>query len=165
MHPIRVPSLAENINEATVGRWLVVEGAAVQAETGLVELLTEKAEFTLEADAAGVVSAILAPPKSVMPVGSLLCVLDASAEEIQSAREENERRITMHLTRATVKIRKSKAPPAPPRPAGAAIRATPAARRLAKESQADLAEIAAALGVEGPVKEEHVRKFMDESQT
>lgn len=165
MHPIRVPSLAENINEATVGRWLVAEGATVQAETGLVELLTEKAEFTLEADTAGVVSAILAPAKSVMPVGSLLCVLNASAEEIQAAREENERRITMHLTRATVKIRKSKASPGPARPAGAAIRATPAARRLAKENQVDLVEIAAALEIAGPVKEEHVREFLEESQT
>ena len=83
---IRMPSLAENVNEATVVSWLVKEGDPVAAGQGVAEIVTEKAEFTLEAEAGGAVTAILAAEKSVLPVGAILCILDGSAEEIRTAR-------------------------------------------------------------------------------
>ena len=52
---IRMPSLAENVNEATVVSWLVKEGDPVAAGQGVAEIVTEKAEFTLEAEAGGAV--------------------------------------------------------------------------------------------------------------
>jgi pyruvate/2-oxoglutarate dehydrogenase complex dihydrolipoamide acyltransferase (E2) component len=166
MQVLRVPSLAENVTEATVGRWLVAEGAAVRAGEEMAELLTEKAEFTLEAPGDGTVSAILAPPKSVLPVGAALALLDATEEEIAAARGENARRLAEHV-RAD--------PPPPPVEGGAArerapgrpasgVRATPAARRLAKEAGADLAEIALAAGTSGILRVEDVRAWLAERE-
>lgn len=154
---IRVPSLAENVNEATVGAWLVAEGERVAAGQGVAELITEKAEFTLEAEAGGVVNALLAPAKSVMPVGSALCLLDATPEEIAAARVDNERRCNRHLSAPTVQLKIVAAP----RPDGARVRATPAARRLAQERGVSLEEVAEAAGEVGIIRDEHVLAFID----
>ena len=45
--------------------------------------------------------------------------------------------------------------------AGGKVRATPVARRLAKEHNLDLTEIVAKYEIAGAVKEEHVRLFLD----
>jgi pyruvate/2-oxoglutarate dehydrogenase complex dihydrolipoamide acyltransferase (E2) component len=159
MREIRIPSLAENVNEATVGSWLVEAGQSVNAGQGVAELLTEKAEFTLETDCAGTVSACLAPEKSVLPVGYILCVLDATEEELCAAKKENERIEKSYTESDTVALASKDA--SVPRPVSAAgVRATPAARRLAKENGVDLGEIAEALKISGPVKEEQVREFL-----
>lgn len=157
MHKIRVPSLAENVNEAAVGSWLVGEGEHVTEKGELVELLTEKAEFTLESDYAGIVTAILAPPKSVMPVGSILCVIDGTEDDAVAADAENNLVVRKHSAAPTVEMRR---PVEFSRP-GSDVRATPAARRLAKENGISLSEVAQRLGVTGPVKEEHIREFLE----
>ncbi len=166
MHEVRVPSLAENVNEATVGRWLVEEGQTVAAGDGVVELLTEKAEFALEIENGGKVSAILAPTKSVMPVGSILCLLDASDHQIRKAALDNEQRMAQHLAADTIMLPvEGQEPEVKDAPGVAAknVRATPAARRLAKENKLDLAAIAEKYGIVEAIKEEHVRRFLDEA--
>jgi len=159
MVKIRVPSLAENVHQATVAEWLVAVGDRVEPGQGVVSMLTEKAEFTLEAETGGMVTALLAPVKSVLPVGTILCLLDAKEAEVQAARQENEAIIQKLLTADTIHEDLEAPRPASPRPGGD-IRATPAARRLAREAGADLAQIAEALRIEGPIKEEHVRAYV-----
>ena len=44
---------------------------------------------------------------------------------------------------------------------GSRVRATPAARRLAKEHGIDLGEVKRSLGLEGIVREEDVRRFLE----
>ncbi|MBN2711852.1 MAG: E3 binding domain-containing protein [Planctomycetes bacterium] len=163
MKAIRVPSLAENVNEATVGAWLVVVGQPVRKGQDLVELITEKADFTLESEEEGVVTAVLAPPKSVMPVGSILCVLDASEDEVTRARESNERKMGEHLDAPTVEIdlRNPDALMAAPDRKSTGVRATPAARRLAKELGVNLEDVANDMNVKGAIKEEHIREFLE----
>lgn len=166
MQIIRVPSLAENVNEATIGHWLVKPGDVIEPGQGVVELITEKAEFTLEAEEGGRVDARLAPEKSVMPVGSALLVLDATEEEIHEVREENLLRVRRHLSSPTVEINLNsgdalQAPPRAPAPGGS-VRATPAARRLAKELGVDLQDVAERFENADILKEDHVREFADD---
>lgn len=160
MECIRVPSLAENVTEATVGPWIVKEGETVQKGDEVVELITEKAEFTLEAEVEGVVTACLVPEKSVLPVGCILCVLNGTEAEVALARQENERRLEAHtespmLWAETVQMEAVEEI----RPKGR-TRATPVARRLAKEAGVELSVIAEAQGVDGVVKEEHVQAYL-----
>lgn len=161
MRAIRVPSLAENVNEVTVRRWLVAEGERVAVGDGLVELITEKAEFVLEVEEdGGVVTALLAPPKTVFPVGAVLCLLDGTDGEAEEARRENTRLCEQHLNASTVSIATDRETRSL---LGAApgVRATPAARRLAKERDVDLVELVQTFRIEGPVKEEDVRQFLE----
>ncbi len=157
MHLIRVPSLAENVEQTTVARWLVAEGDRIEPGQDVVEMLTEKAEFTLEAEVGGTVSARLMPEKSVLPVGTILCVLDGTEADIASARTENETLIEKLLTTDTVQAELGGSAPRP----ASRTRATPAARRLAREAGVELAAVAEALGLSEAVKEEHVQAYLE----
>ncbi len=158
MFRIRVPSLAENVEQATIGRWLVNVGDEVEAGQEVAEMLTEKAEFTLESEEAGRVTCLLAPEKSVLPVGTVICMLDADEEAIAEARRENDAIVSRLMTTETVRQKPGRSVAANMPAAG--IRATPAARRLARESGVRLDEVAGRLGIEGIVREEDVRDFL-----
>ncbi len=162
MEAIRVPSLAENVNEATVREWLVAEGESIAIGQGVVELITEKAEFTLESEVQGTLTTCLAPAKSVMPVGSILCVLDASEDDVEAARVENRDLSRKHFSAPTVELDPTKAAELARSPRhGSDVRATPAARRLAKELGLDLEDVARRLGINVPLKEAHVRAHFE----
>lgn len=171
MKAIRIPSLAENVNEATVSAWLVTEGDTVAKGQPVAHLITEKADFELESDHDGTLSRILAPAKSVMPVGGILAVLDAKIMEIKIAEFENEQAMKRFLTTDTVQLEVYEEEDLPvstddttvviARPNSDRVRATPAARRLAKENNLDLAAIAAARELEGMVREEDVRRYLE----
>lgn len=167
MHRVRLPSLAENVNEATLAHWLVEPGDAVDPGTPLAELITEKAEFTLQAQppVRGRVQARLASPGSVLPVGYILCLVGPEAdEEAQAAAEQENRRLLARKAQdlAGSLAAEDASPQAPHIPAvGAGVRATPAARRLARELGLDLADVAA-VGAAQPLREQDVRTFAEE---
>ncbi|MBN1256579.1 MAG: E3 binding domain-containing protein [Planctomycetes bacterium] len=165
MHLIRVPSLAENVEVATIASWLVKAGDEITPGAELVELITEKAEFTLEAEeeVSGTLLACLAPEKSTLPVGYILCVVgeESDREKLAAAREENAGRLQQDAS--TGVSLDSFTPRAVPQIFGA-VRAAPAARRLAKELGLELAEIAAALNLDRPLKEQDVQDYYQNQQ-
>jgi 2-oxoglutarate dehydrogenase E2 component (dihydrolipoamide succinyltransferase) len=129
---VRLPELGESIVEATLGKWLVKEGDRVEQDQPLVEVTTDKADAELPAPAAGVVEKILVAEGAVVRVGTVLArIAEAGARPAPGARAERARP-------------ERPAPPAAPREATAragAARATPVARRLAQESEIDLADV------------------------
>ncbi len=76
---INVPTLGESVTSATVGRWMKHEGDPVAVDEPLVELETDKVTVEITAPAAGVLSSIVAPEGSEVPVGALLATLEAGA--------------------------------------------------------------------------------------
>jgi hypothetical protein len=50
-----MPRLSDSMEEGTIVRWIVADGAVVRVGDELVEIETDKATMTYEADAAGVV--------------------------------------------------------------------------------------------------------------
>jgi len=49
-----VPKLGQTMEEATLARWLVADGAKVEQGQEILEVETDKALFTVEATARGV---------------------------------------------------------------------------------------------------------------
>ena len=76
---IKVPTLGESVTSATVSRWMKHEGDAVAADEPLVELETDKVTVEVGAPSDGVLSSIVAPEGSEVPVGALLATLEAGA--------------------------------------------------------------------------------------
>jgi len=152
---IRVPSLAENVLEATIGLWRKAEGDPVAENEGIAELVTEKAQFTLESAGAGRLTARLAEEKSVLPVGFILALLDGTPADAEAARAENEQLLARRREEMGVAPAPASGPStSAPRTAGS-FRATPAARRLARERGVDLAALSARLG-DRMIREEDV---------
>lgn len=126
----RLPDLGEGLAEAEIVQWHVSEGDHVVADQPLVSVETDKAVVEVPAPCSGRVVKILAEPGAILPVGAPLV-------EIETEEVTDTGTVVGELPAAG---RRAAAPPPPPAP-GEAVRALPAARRLAEELGLDLAEI------------------------
>jgi len=87
---IVVPELGESVVEATVIRWIKNEGEAVSLGETLVELETEKANFEVASETAGVLEKILKNPDEDVEIGDVLGMINengtANAEIVSEAK-------------------------------------------------------------------------------
>lgn len=167
----KLPDIGEGIAEGEVTRWHVKEGQAIKEDDPFVEVMTDKATVEIPAPRAGVIQKLLAKEGETVPVGSVICVIDAaggapSAEPAaagkvpaQPVREpepaakaparpvrEPEPATASASSRRTAS---SNGPAAAPRTravepvatGGSRILAAPAVRRRARESGVDLREV------------------------
>lgn len=161
---IRFPKVAPGVEEAMVGVWRKGLGDFVARGEPLVEIITDKATFDLEAEAEGVLLCVAAPEKSTVPVGYALAAVGQPGEAPPDLEAEN--RQVMERFEAQSASAEWK-PPAPsagggfaPQAPGEPVKATPGARRLARSEGVELAEVAKAKGG-GVVREEDVRAFLE----
>ena len=157
---VEMPKANENLTEATLDRWLVREGDVVTINQSLCDIITDKAKFEMPSPAAGTILKHCAPERSVLPVGYVMCVIGEATELIPASLDvKNDALIAAHKGMVTAV---SSAPAiAIDTAASPAVRATPAARRVAKELNVDLAAVAKALNLTGPVNEKDVRAFYE----
>lgn len=73
---MKVPPVGESIAEVTVGTWHKKEGDVVKRDEVLCELESDKASFEFPAEADGVLH-ILAQEGDVLPIGAVICTIDA----------------------------------------------------------------------------------------
>ncbi|PZD93614.1 dihydrolipoyllysine-residue succinyltransferase [Paenibacillus sambharensis] len=79
MADIIIPELGESITEGTISRWLKKEGDSVQAGDLLVELETDKVNLEISAEADGVLGAQLKGEGDAVQVGEKIGTISASA--------------------------------------------------------------------------------------
>lgn len=166
MTNVEMPKANENMIEATLDRWLVKEGDTVTKDQGLCVIITDKATFEMPSPAAGTVLKILSPGRAILPVGYVLCVLGSPCEAAPlDLAAKNDALVAAHRSAAVALGASAGAtagmPAAAAIAAGSGVRATPVARRLAKEAGVDLAAIVAALKLTGPVNEKDVKAFLE----
>jgi len=82
--PILMPQLGESIAEATIVRILLKEGDAVQADSDIIEVETNKAVMGVTAPCSGTLGQILAEAGTSYPVGAVLGYIEVSAEDAKS---------------------------------------------------------------------------------
>jgi pyruvate dehydrogenase E2 component (dihydrolipoamide acetyltransferase) len=133
---IIMPRLSDSMEEGTVLQWLVAEGDRVEIGQPLVEIETDKATVTYEADTAGVVLALKVNEGATVPLGAPIAVIGAPGEELPKAEAPE-----------AVAAAGSADPVAPPTPAPSAstgdrAKASPLARRLAAQLEVKLEGLA-----------------------
>jgi pyruvate/2-oxoglutarate dehydrogenase complex dihydrolipoamide acyltransferase (E2) component len=79
MWEILIPKLGMDTTEAEVKTWLVKIGDRVTAGAPLLEVETEKADVTIESEVAGVVHEISAAAGQVVPIGTVVGLVDDTA--------------------------------------------------------------------------------------
>jgi pyruvate dehydrogenase E2 component (dihydrolipoamide acetyltransferase) len=133
---IIIPQLDANVVDVTITHWHKQVGDVVVKGEIIAVLTTDKAAYDFESPASGVLLAIVAPLKSIVPTGSVIGAIGEAGEQVEA--------VTQGLQDARAEGKgRCDCPPAQPR-----IRATPRARRLAAEKGFDLAAICVAVGVE-----------------
>ncbi len=169
---VMIEKWAENLDEATVSRWVVSEGDQVEAGDVLCEIITDKATFEYEAERGGVVKAIYCPPRSTVPVGYVIAFVGAPDEEPpQDIEGRNARIMDEHRRAAEEELDLELDLPGRGGRGGRGrrgadasrrVRGTPAARRVAQEFDVSLREVAEAMDVSGVVTEDDVRAYLRE---
>ena len=154
---------AENLDEATVNQWLVAVGDAVELGDSLCEIITDKATFEYEVEVGGILKAIYCPPRSTVPVGYVIAFIsDDDQEPPAGIEEQNAALMEEHLARAEAELELDLDLPAAIKVRGPGrVRATPAARRLARESDVTIEQVAEALSTDGVVGEDDVRRHLE----
>ncbi len=153
---VTIPQIFENMEEATIGRWLVSAGDTVPTDGPLCELITEKTTLDLTAEAGGILLHIIAPEKAVIPPGYVVALIGAAGASLDTELAEVTAQNTALLAKKGEVATPDAAPalkvpvfsppsstPAAPAAAGSRLRATPAARRAAKDVGVDLEAVAA----------------------
>lgn len=157
--PIVLDALYPEMEEATIGRWMAAPGEAVAADQPIAELITDKVAYEYQSPAAGTILAILPAEKSVVPIGTILAVIGdpgEAVEELEALLDENRRLAAAREASLTAVLEatatQSAAPAVKP---GGAVRATPAARRLARERGVELSTLTGS-GPEGMITVEDI---------
>jgi pyruvate dehydrogenase E2 component (dihydrolipoamide acetyltransferase) len=135
-----VPKASANIEEITLTAWLKREGDAVRKGEPLVEMTTDKATFELESPRSGIVRRILAAEKSSLPVGFIMALVGGEDDPLPDVGERN--KALMEALRQRSGKRSGKRAGTGKR-SRQVVRATPAARRLARKHGLDLTAVKA----------------------
>jgi len=76
MTQVVLPTLAEGIDKASVSYWHFREGDAVKEGQELVELVTDKATFTMPSPATGILKKLMVEEGNEVRVGELLAEIE-----------------------------------------------------------------------------------------
>jgi len=144
MTNIVVPQLGESVVEARVARWLKKEGERVEVGEPVVELETEKIDLEVPADKAGVIASISRQEGTDVKIGELLGTIDDSAATPEAPPAKP----------AAAKAANGGGAPAAPAPLD--TKATPTAKRIAKEHDVKLDSVQGS-GAAGRVMKQDVQ--------
>ena len=141
-----MPRLSLTMKEGTVTQWHKKEGESVEKGEPLVEVLTEKVVCDIEAPASGVLRKILVKEGTDVPVAETLAIIAAPGEELPRIEAAVEAPVEEAKEVVEVKER---------------VAASPAAKRLAREYDVDLAKVKGT-GPKGRIRERDVKRYVEE---
>jgi pyruvate dehydrogenase E2 component (dihydrolipoyllysine-residue acetyltransferase) len=142
---VKVPRLGQGMESGTIVKWLKSEGDEVTKGEPLYELDTDKVTQEVEAEAAGVLLKI-AVSEGEVPVGTTIAFIGEAGEsvpdvsgngKVSAPAKEKEPEPKTELPAEP----EPQAAPPEPRKEGERIKASPLARRIARERGIDLASI------------------------
>jgi pyruvate dehydrogenase E2 component (dihydrolipoamide acetyltransferase) len=155
---VSLPRLGQGMEAGTIVRWLKSEGDTVEKGEPLYELDTDKVTQEVEADASGVLLKVLAGEGEEIEVGKRIAVIGEEGEEVSAEAEPAPK------TEEPAKVPKPEPLPAerveePQQPSRAdgRIKASPLARRIARERSIDLASLTGT-GPDGRIVAEDVER-------
>lgn len=143
MAEIIVPELGESISEATITKWFVKEGDAVNQGDVLLELETDKVNVEISAESSGTVSSIAKQEGDVVLVGEAIGSIGEGAAgapaPAAAPAPEAPKAETPAASPAPTAVATAPAPA--PAVAPSSVNASPAARKLAREQGVDLSQV------------------------
>ena len=162
MAVIRMPKMGDGMEEGKINRWLKHEGDAIAVGEVIAEIETDKASVEITAYDAGILSKIIVPEGGSVPVGEVIAEIETDKAASNGA--------SAHTKAAAPAIPEPKREPIAVPAANAPVvefsggseservKASPLARRIARERGIDLARVHGT-GPGGRVVERDVSEF------
>ena len=154
-----MPQMGYDMREGTVVRWYKQEGDSVDRGEVIADIETDKATVEFEAYTGGVLGRIVAEAGVAVPVGDLIAIITEPGESVPEVAAP------AASPAQSAPVPPAPAPPAEPEPPAApapesdgSVRASPIARRLARERGIDLS-LVTGTGPNGRITERDVENY------
>ncbi len=157
---VTLPRLGQGMESGTIVRWLKSEGDPVEKGEPLYELDTEKVTQEVEAESSGVLLRILAGEGEEIEVGKAIAVIGEPGEDVPDAVPEPKAEPPAGAAEPPARPAPAPAPeeqPAARSENGGRVKASPLARRIARERGIDLSALRGT-GPEGRIVAEDVER-------
>jgi pyruvate/2-oxoglutarate dehydrogenase complex dihydrolipoamide acyltransferase (E2) component len=175
--PVKMPRLGESVAEGTVGSWLKNEGDWVEKDESLAEIITDKINAELPSPFAGRLAKILVKADETVAVGVDIALIEENADVSASPPAEAAPGPDAAPVKSTAQAATPVMEPASSRAGNGASagvftqgrdeeerqRISPLARRLAREHDIDLNQIAGS-GANGRVRKEDILAYVAQRQ-
>ena len=153
---IVMPQMGYDMREGTVVRWHKKEGEAVAKGEALADIETDKATVEYPAFTSGVLGKIVAEAGVVVPVGELIAVITAPGEDVPDNLTQAKAEPTIAPVNAAPQIAPTQGSAVTAK--SDEVRASPIARRLARERGINLGDISGT-GPGGRIVEKDVLEY------
>jgi 2-oxoglutarate dehydrogenase E2 component (dihydrolipoamide succinyltransferase) len=154
-----MPQMGESIFEGTITKWLKKAGDAVEKDEPLFEISTDKVDAEIPSPVAGVLTEIKVPEGATVEVNTVVAVIDGKvatqAPPVVAPTPQ------AHVEASTASSAPKAQLAAPQVLSGQGIRSSPLVRRIAKDNNLDLSQIAGS-GSEGRITKEDVLLHLTE---
>jgi 2-oxoisovalerate dehydrogenase E2 component (dihydrolipoyl transacylase) len=150
MKTFKLPDLGEGLHEVEIVNWHVGEGDSVVADQPLVSVETDKAVVEVPSPYTGRVAKTYGKPGDIVHIGEPLADFDDGAPRADSG-----------TVVGVIPVEQSAPPPERETTSGAAVKAMPAVRALAKKLGVDLLAVDAS-GANGAITAEDVKRHAAE---
>jgi pyruvate dehydrogenase E2 component (dihydrolipoamide acetyltransferase) len=148
---VTMPRLSDSMEEGTILKWIVSEGDEVEKGQELVEIETDKANMTYEADTSGTLIEIVVSEGDTVPLGEVIARIGDPSEKSESnggsateeadSEDEPEPEAEAEEEQEEEEEEPKQESSASENGAGERVKASPVARRMAKEQGIDLGSI------------------------
>ena len=160
--PVKMPRLGESVAEGTIGSWLKKEGEWVEKDESLAEIITDKINAELPSPVAGRLAKILVKADETVAVGVGIALIEESADV--SVTPPAQAATAVMVTREISSGNGAgSATAAQRRNEEERQRISPLARRLAREHDIDLNQVAGT-GTGGRVRKEDILAYVAQRQ-
>jgi 2-oxoglutarate dehydrogenase E2 component (dihydrolipoamide succinyltransferase) len=162
--PVMMPQMGESIAEGTIVRWIKKVGDQVERDEPLFEISTDKVDAEIPSPAAGVLTDIKVREGETVGVNTVVATIGQPGEAVRpaepAAKQQADGQTTPALTPAdkTVSSLKSEQPSDDGR-----RRSSPLVRRIAKEHDVDIAQIAGS-GIGGRVTKHDILDYIEHGE-
>ncbi len=142
---VHMEALSPTMEEGRLVKWTKQEGDAVKSGDTLAEVETDKAVMELVARADGQLLKVMVPEGTTVPVGNVVAWIGKPGEKVDGAGSGQQGAVAAKPAPAPAPAPAPTPAPAPPPPAPVAapadatrVKASPLAKRIAKEAGVDL---------------------------
>ena len=150
---IVMPQLSSTMEKGTIVQWLKQVGDEVSEGEAIMEITTDKVDIEVESPDSGVLLKYLVEIGDEVPIKEPIAILGEAGEDVGDVSAIPESAPREDAEKETVAAAEK------PAPSGGKIFASPRARRLAKESGINLADVKGT-GPRGRIVSQDVRKYV-----
>ncbi|MEA3453534.1 MAG: dihydrolipoamide acetyltransferase family protein [Candidatus Caldatribacteriota bacterium] len=155
MYEIKMPRFGLTMETGFIEKWFKEEGEKVKEGEPLLEVSSEKITNEVASPTSGILLKIIGKEKEEIKVGTVIAIIGEEGEKVKKIKEKEE---SKKIIETTERGEISPAKVAPPERSGR-IKASPLAKRIAREKNLDLSQIKGT-GPDGRIEKKDVLAYL-----